>query len=158
MSNQTHADTSTDRILHVFLEHVLPDGVVLAVHLDLGFVALLTCDGGHPQMKAAQFFAPLEMATLVPLVVSHPDYCPNEYLLASFSGGATEKDIERARNRLLRAKERGEWDLLMRPMRNYLSRVRMKLITLQIDVRSIFETGYLLRPYTKGQLRRLRRA
>jgi hypothetical protein len=34
----------------------------------------------------------------------------------------------------------------------------MKLITLQIDVRSIFETGYLLRPYTKGQLRRLRRA
>jgi len=57
----------------------------------------------------------------------------------------------------LRAKERGEWDTLMRPLRNYLSRVRHKLNTLQIDVRSIFETGYLLRPYSEGQYRRLRR-
>ncbi len=98
------------------------------------------------------------MATLMPLVLSHPNYCPNEYLLASFSGGATEWDIEQARNWLLRAKERGEWDMLMRPMRNSLSCVRHKLNTLQIDVRSIFETGYLLRPYTQGQYRRLRRA
>lgn len=158
MSHQVQADTNTDRILHLHLEGILSDGVLLAIHLDLGFVALLTCDGEHPQMRAAQFFAPLEMATLVPLVVSHPDYCPNEYLLASFSGGSTETDIEQARNRLLGSKERGEWDLLMRPMRNYLSRVRMKLNTLQIDVRSIFETGYLLRPYTEGQYRRLRRA
>ncbi len=47
--------------------------------------------------------------------------------------------------------------MMMRPMRNALSRVRHKLNTLQIDVRSIFETGYLLRPYTEGQFRRLRR-
>ena len=46
----------------------------------------------------------------------------------------------------------------MRPLRNYLSRVRIKLNALQIDVRSIFKTGYLLRPYTQGQFRRLRRA
>jgi hypothetical protein len=157
VSNQTQEHT-TGSIIHLSLEHILPDGVVLAIHLDLGFVALLTCDEQHPQMRAAQFFAPLEMATLVPLVLSHPDYCPNEYLLASFSGGSTEKDIERARIRLLGAKERGEWDLFMRPLRNYLSRVRIKLNTLQIDVRSIFETGYLLRPYTQGQFRRLRRA
>ena len=157
MSHQVQADTSTDRIIHLHLEGILSDGLVLAVHLDLRFVALLESRGQHPQMRAAQFFAPLEMATLVPLVLSHPDYCPNEYLLASFSGGSTEKDIERARIRLLGAKECGEWDLFMRPLRNYLSRIRIKLNTLQIDVRSIFETGYLLRPYTQGQFRRLRR-
>ncbi len=108
-------------------------------------------------MKAAQSFPPSEMATLMPLLVSYPDYYPNEFLLASFSGGTTEADIEKARNRLLRAKERGEWELMMRPMRNALSRVRMKLNRLGIDVRSIFETGYLLRPYAEGQYRRLRR-
>jgi hypothetical protein len=108
-------------------------------------------------MKAAQFFAPFEMATLMPLLVSHPDYCPNEYLFASFTGGTTERDIEKAREQLFDAKERGEWDFYMRPVRRSLSRVRMKLNTLTIDVRSIFETGYLLRPYTEGQYRRLRR-
>jgi hypothetical protein len=156
VGNQTHL-SPRDTMLHLHLEQVLPDGVVLAMHRDLGFVAILTCAEQQPQMKAAQFFPPSEMATLFPLLVSHPAYCPNEYLLASFSGGTTEKDIERARHRLLRAKERSEWDMLMRPMRNALSRVRHKLNTLQIDVRSIFETGYLLRPYTEGQFRRLRR-
>ncbi len=66
-------------------------------------------------------------------------------------------EIERARNRLFRDKERGEWDATMRPLRNALSRVRGKLNTLNIDVRSIFETGYVMIPYTEGQYRRLRR-
>ena len=143
--------------MHLSLGQVLPEGVVLAVHRELGFAAILTCDGGTANMTAAQLFPPTEMATLLPLLLSHPAYCPSEYLLASFSGGTTETDIERSRNRLLRAKERGEWDMMMRPMRNALSRVRHKLTTLHIDVRSIFETGYLLRPYTEGQFRRLRR-
>jgi hypothetical protein len=156
VGNQTHP-SPRDTMLHLHLEQVLPDGVVFAVHRDLGFAAILTCAEQQPQMKAAQFFPPSEMATLLPLLLSYPAYCPNEYLLASFSGGTTETDIQRARTRLLRAKERGEWDMMMRPMRNALSRVRHKLNTLQIDVRSIFETGYLLRPYTEGQFRRLRR-
>jgi hypothetical protein len=144
-------------IVNLSLEQVLPEGVMFAVHRELGFAATLTYNGHSPQMTAAQFFTPVEMATLLPLLFSHPAYCPNEYLLASFSGGTTEADIERARIRLLREKERGNWDMMMRPMRNALSRVRHKLNTLQIDVRSIFETGYVLLPYTYGQYRRLRR-
>jgi len=153
MGNQAH---TTEPILHLSLVQVLPTGDIFALHLPLGFAAILSYNGQSPQMRAAQFFSSVEMTTLLPLLVSHPDYCPNEYLLASFSGGTTEKDIEKARIRLLRAKERGEWDALMRPLRNYLSRVRQKLNTLQIDVRSIFETGYVLLPYTEGQYRRLR--
>jgi len=156
VTNQGNIDKA-ESILHLSLEQVLPNGAVLAMHLDLGFAVLLTCNEQTPHMKAAQSFPPSEMATLMPLLVSYPDYYPNEFLLASFSGGTTEADIEKARNRLLRAKERGEWELMMRPMRNALSRVRMKLNRLGIDVRSIFETGYLLRPYAEGQYRRLRR-
>jgi hypothetical protein len=158
VGNQAHTNP-INTMLHLHLEHVLPDRDVLAIHRDRGFVAILTCSDQEPQMIAAQFFPPTEMAALMPLVVSHPAYCPNEYLLASFSGGTAEQDIEKARNRLLRAKERGEWDALMRPMRNALSRVRIKLNSLKIDVRSIFETGYLLRPYSGAEqrFRRLRR-
>lgn len=156
MGNFVSTDPS-GRIIHMSLQQVLPHGVVLAMHRDLGIVVLLTCNEQNPQMSAAQFFPPAEMAMLLPLLMSYPDYCPNEHLLASFSGGRTEEDIEKARIRLLRAKERGEWDVLMRPVRNALSRVRMKLNDLDIDVRSIFETGYLLRPYTEYHHRRLRR-
>jgi hypothetical protein len=144
-------------ILNLSLAQVLPEGVFFPLHRELGFAAILTYTGHSPQMRAAQFFPPVEMATLTPLLLSHPHYCPNEYLLASFSGGTTEMDIERARNRLFRDKERGEWDATMRPLRNALSRVRGKLNTLNIDVRSIFETGYVMIPYTEGQYRRLRR-
>jgi hypothetical protein len=144
-------------ILHLSLAQVLPGGVIFALHRELGFAAIMTCDGQSPQMIAAQFFPPMEMAMLTPLLLSHPHYCPNEYLIASFSGGTTETDIEKARIRLLRAKERGQWDEIMRPMRNSLSRVRQKLITLRIDVRSIFETGYTLISYTESQYRRMRR-
>jgi hypothetical protein len=145
-------------IVHFSLEQVLPKGEALPVHRELGLAAILTYDGERPQMIAAQFFPPMEMAMLLPLVFSHPEYTPHELLLASFSGGTTEKEIEQARNRLLRARERGEWDLVMRPMRNPLSRVRQKIITLHFDVlRSIFEIGYTLIPYTEGQYRRMRR-
>jgi hypothetical protein len=79
VGNQAQTDR-TNSVLHLSLEQVLPDGVVFALHRDLGFAAILTCDGGKAQMRAAQFFPPSEMATLLPLLVSHPAYCPNEYL------------------------------------------------------------------------------
>jgi len=155
MSKQTYQGGS---IAHLELTNILPPGTILAIHHSLGVAALLVCDESCPQMKAAAFFPPTEMMVLVPLLSWHPDYCPNEALLASFAGGLGERDVERARMRLLGAKERGEWDALMRPLRNALSRVRSKLNRLGIDVRSIFETGYLLRPYTEQQWRRMRRA
>jgi hypothetical protein len=144
-------------IVHFSLEGLLPTGELLAINRELGIASILTYDGHNPQIRAEQSFSPMEMAMLLPLVRSYPDYAPNELLLASFLGGTTEKDIEQARQRLLRAKESGEWDLMMRPMRNALSRVRQKIITPHFDVRSIFETGYTLIPYTEGQYRRMRR-
>jgi hypothetical protein len=144
-------------ILHFSLENLLPKGETLAVNRELGFASILTYDGVSPQILAEQYFTPTEMSVLLPLLSSYPDYAPNELLLASFSGGTTEAAIEKARTQLLRAKERGEWDEIMRPLRNILSRVRLKIITLHVDVTSLFETGYMLLPYTEGQHRRMRR-
>lgn len=94
-------------IIHLSLAQVLPDGVVLAIHRKLGFVALLTCDEQHPQMKAAQFFPPSEMLVLLPVMLSSPHFCHYETLFASFSGGTTEAEVEQAHRLLSRAKERG---------------------------------------------------
>src|SRR5262249_5065848 len=100
-------------IVHVSLEGLLPTGEMLAVNRELGVASILTYDGHSPQIRAEQSFPPMEMAMLLPLVLSYPEYAPNELLLASFLGGTTEKDIEQARHRLLRAKESGEWDMMM---------------------------------------------
>ena len=152
-----HFPAGEQAILHFSLEGLLPTGELLAVNRQLGFASILTYDGHNPLVVAEQVFQPTEMRMLLPLVRSYPDYAPNELLLASFSGGTTEEEVNVARQRLLRARERGEWDEIMRPMRNALSRVRQKIITLHLDVRAIFETGYTLIPYTEGQYRRMRR-
>ena len=144
-------------IVHFSLEGLLPTGEVLAVNRQLGFASILKNIGESPQILAEQDFAANEMRILLPLVSSYPDYCPNELLLASFTGTTTKEDVDLARQRLLRAREQGEWDTTMRPIRNYVSRVRQKIITLHFDVTSLFETGYILIPYTQGQHRRMRR-
>lgn len=155
MGNQVHTGP-TDTIIHLSLERVLPDGVVLAIHRDLGFVALLTCDEQQPQMKAAQQCSSYEMMLLVPILLSYPNFCHYEALFASFSGGTTEAEVEQARRLLWRAKERGEWGVVMRPVRNMLSRARLKLHPLGMTIPSLFETGYVLEVHPEGSLRRKR--
>ena len=155
VGNQPHTDL-TESITHLSLAQVLPDGVVLAIHRTLGFVALLSCDEQHPQMQAAQFFSPSEMLLLLPVMLSYPHFCHYETLFASFSGGTTEAEVEQAHRLLSRAKERGEWDVVMRPVRNMLSRARLKLHPLGITILSLFETGYVLQAHTGESLRRKR--
>lgn len=108
-------------IVHFSLEGLLPTGEMLAVNRELGVASILMYDGHSPQILAEQDFAANEMRMLLPLVSSYPEYCPNELLLASFSGGTTEEEVNVAHQRLLRARERGEWDTTMRPIRNYVS-------------------------------------
>jgi hypothetical protein len=65
--------------------------------------------------------------------------------LASFnSGHVTEQAIDRCRQRLQEAQEAGDWDQEMRPVRNVLSRTRLKMQNFGIDIFSILETGYVL--------------
>ena len=65
------------------------------------------------------------------------------------NGSTSEKAVQKARDLLYDAAEQGEWDLHLRPMRNMLSRVRIKLKRIGIDILNIHEIGYMLQAVRK---------
>ncbi len=72
---------------------------------------------------------------------------PDLGLVAHFSSTrVSERVIERMREQAYEARESGEWDALMCPMRNVLSRVRLKLRPFGIKIVSLVEVGYALVP------------
>jgi len=103
-------------------------------------------------MLIEQQFTTSEICVLMPLLEAYPYYCPYEVLLASFNTGkATETAIERCRERLQEAQEAGVWDQEMRPVRNVLSRTRLKTRAFGIEISSILETGYILMHMTHAR-------
>ena len=136
-----------DDILHFSLDNLLPEGHTLALNLSLGTLSLIanSRDNFYPYLLAEQQFTASELCVLVPLLKQYPHYCPYEVLLASFNNGNTnEATVERSRNRLFEAQQEGIWDQEMRPVRNVLSRARLKMRSFNIEISSILETGYVL--------------
>ncbi len=86
VGNQTHPGPM-DTMLHLHLEQVLPDRVVFAVHLDLGFAAILTCAEQQPQMKAAQFFPRLRWQRCCRCCYHIPRIVPMNTCLPVFQEG-----------------------------------------------------------------------
>jgi hypothetical protein len=137
------------------LPGLLPCGQHLALHSPLGILALLTCENDIPTLLAIQQFSPSEVSILTPLLTAYPDYCPHEMLLACFTNGSanvTEGEIERCRKRLHAAHLESHFDLEMRPTRNVISRVRLKLRPLGCDALCLLEAGYLLRAAKSKQI------
>jgi hypothetical protein len=123
-----------------------------ALDMSSGILAHLTCEEGKPCLLAVQVFTPSELTMLRPLLEQYPNYCPYEVLLASFSGSTSDAAIARARQQFYQALEKGTVETLMRPVRNVLSRTRLKLHAFGIDIVSMLETGCMLRP-VRGNLR-----
>lgn len=141
----SHMPQENDEILHFSLQGLLPTDHILALNTTLGTLSHLTSSQDRPQMTMQQQFTTSEINVLLPLLDSYPYYCPYEVLLASFSmGKLTDTNIARCKNRLEEAQEAGVWDLEMRPVRNVLSRTRIKTRAFGIDILSILETGYIL--------------
>lgn len=137
--------SSGEDILHFSLQGVLPSGHLLAVNPLLGTLSYIVNEDHHPRLIMQQQFTAGEMSVLMPLLEAYPYYCPYETLLASFQyGNVTEATIERCHEHLREAQEEGIWDQEMRPMRNVLSRTRLKLRTFGIEISTIVETGYIL--------------
>jgi hypothetical protein len=142
-----HIQPTDDDILHFCLDDLLPDGHTLALNLSLGTLSLIANgrDHSYPYLLAEQQFTTSELCVLLPLLKQYPHYCPYEVLLASFNNGNTnEATIERSRKRLYEAQLEGIWDQEMRPVRNVLSRARLKMRAFSIEISSILETGYVL--------------
>ena len=141
--------------MHFSLHDVLMEESELALNTTLGTLSHLTVVDGHPRMVTEQQFTVSEMCVLMPLLDAHPYYCPYEVLLASFNTGrTTEKEIALCRIRLQEAQEAGQWDLEMRPVRNVLSRTRLKTRGFGIEISSILETGYILMYVARGGKRK----
>ena len=142
-----HVKPTDEEILHFSLEDLLAVGHTLALNVSLGTLSLLTHspDDPYPRMLAEQQFTTSELCVLMPLLKSYPHYCPYEVVLASFTNGnVTESAIQRCRQRLHEAQLEGVWDQEMRPVRNVLSRARLKMRSFGIEISSILETGYVL--------------
>jgi len=134
-------------ILHFSLEGLLPSEWTLALNVSLGTLSLIADDPSrpHPCMLAEQQFTSSELGVLMPLLRSYPHYCPYEVMLASFNHGhVSDATVERSRQKLYEAQLAGIWDQEMRPVRNVLSRTRLKMRSFGIEISSILETGYVL--------------
>ncbi|MGB8346637.1 MAG: hypothetical protein WCD86_17250 [Ktedonobacteraceae bacterium] len=162
MNEQVHASLAapepSERIVHYVLSPLLPAGHTLAFNPALGTLSLLIYEQDEPRLVAEQQFTPSEVCVLRPLLVSYPHHCPYEVLHASFNSSPdtpvvdlTDKVVARSRKRLEMALDRGTWEDEMRPVRNVLSRTRLKLNQMHIDVKSILETGCILMPRRRGQ-------
>lgn len=133
-----------DKIMHFSLDGALPEGQTLALNLAYGTLSLISSEGG-PSLLVQQQFTATEISVVLPLLDSFPDYCPYEVMFASFyNGNVSERAVARCRQRLQEAMEAGIWDQEMRPVRNALSRTRLKMRDFGLDISSILETGYIL--------------
>ena len=132
-------------MLYFAPEGLLPAGHTLVLNRKLGTLSYLSKGTDRPRLVMQQQFTSSELSLLLPLLELYPDYCPYEVMFASFYNGTiTEETVELCRQRLYDALDIGTWDQQLRPLRNVLSRTRMKLRPFGIDISSILETGYIL--------------
>ena len=138
--------TQDAEIIRYFpLQGSLPEGQTLVLNTALGTLSLLSNGDVMPRLLMQQQFTASELSLLLPLLEQFPHYCPYEVMFASFYNGAiTDETVEQCRQRLYEALEDGTWDQQLRPLRNVLSRIRMKLRPFAVDISSILETGYIL--------------
>ena len=132
-------------MLYFSLEGTLPAGHTLVLNIRLGTLSYLSRGIDRPRLEMQQQFTSSELSLLRPLLELYPHYCPYEFMFASFYNGTiTDEMVEQYRQRLYEALEADIWDQQLRPIRNVLSRTRIKLRPFGIDISSILETGYIL--------------
>jgi len=132
-------------MLYFSLGGTLPAGNTLVLNTRLGTLSYLSRGIDRPRLEMQQQFTSSELSLLRPLLELYPNYCPYEVMFASFYNGTITDDmVEQYRQRLYEALEADIWDQQLRPIRNVLSRTRIKLRLFGIDISSILETGYIL--------------
>ena len=131
-----------ERFISYGLSNLLPEDSKLVLDNELRILSELRPLGEACNIVEQQQFTDQEWILLCMALASHPYYCPFADLLAAQTGRPLEK-CQRAVNRAL---EEGDIDAVMRPVRNTLSRCRLKTRPFGLDIRSMIETGYVLMP------------
>lgn len=99
---------------------------------------------GSPRLVAGQTFSLGEFAVLRPIVLSYPEYCPFEELLAAHYGLLSEEHVTECRSRLQTAIDTGTWAEVIGPLRAIILRLHLKLRHLGVDLGTVYKTGYVL--------------
>ena len=135
-----------EKLLHFSLQGRLPKGHTLVLSTTSGVFSYIFCPDNLPRLVLQQQFTSSEVSIVLPLLKLFPHYCPYEVMFASFyNGNVTDAVVAQCRRRLQAAFEAGTWDQEMKPIRNVLSRVRLKLRDFGLSISSILETGYVLK-------------
>jgi hypothetical protein len=135
------AQLDAERFFLAPLERLLPAHSLLECDCELRVVSLL-CDqeAGGSIIVEQQQYSDQEFAVLLVLFEQYPDYAPQADLLAAQTG----RSLQQCQREVQRALDDGLIDELIRPVRNVLSRARLKLRRFGMDIRSIQETGYMI--------------
>ncbi len=140
-----YTERENEDILHFSLQGALPPGHLLTLNMVLGTLSALSFNDEQPRLVMQQQFSGSELSLLRPLLESFPQYCPYEQMFASFyNNDVTESIVAHWHQHLQEAREEGIWEHEMKPIRNVLSRVRLKLRKFGIHISSVLEMGYIL--------------
>ncbi len=130
------------RFISYSLSNLLPEDSKLVLDNELRILSELRPLGEACDIVEQQQFTDQEWILLCTVLASHPYYCPFADLLSAQTG----KSLEKCQRVINRALEEGDIDVVMRPVRNILSRCRLKTRPFGLDIRSMIETGYVLMP------------
>ncbi len=117
---------------------LLPEHHQLWLNFEFGIISLINIEDATPIHQ--QLLSPGEMYVLDVMLKSYPDYSQYEEILSVMTG----KSIEKCRERVIWGVDNKEVDVVIRPIRNLLGRIRLKIRPFGIDVKSLINMGYLV--------------
>jgi len=129
------------------LPTIYSNGDVLILNTEKGILTRLA----EQEIIEQQLLSDIEMYVIVELLENYPEYCPFEVLLSAHTNVALDK----CRQQVLWALDEGTIDVVMRPVRNTVSRCRVKLRPFGIGITALLETGYTLTPLARKEARRV---
>ncbi len=136
---------SQERFISYSLSNLLPEDSKLVLDNKLRILSQLRPLDEACSIVEQQQFSDQEWVLLREVLATHPYFCPFANLLAAQTGTSLE-ECQRVVNRALEEREEGDLDTVLRPVRNTLSRCRLKTRHFGLDIRSMIETGYMLMP------------
>jgi len=135
---------STESPIQHLLRGFVPSGHVVTYNPTVRMLSYLAVEHELPRLVQEVDLTLMEERVLLPVLEAAPSYCLDERILASYTYGETgEEALALATRSLQDAKSDGLWDYKMRPIRNAMSRARLKVSAMGIALPSILETGYM---------------
>ena len=135
---------SDERFLTYTLFEILPPNHFLIADTELLMITKVDDSGHIPVFLESQHFTYDEFGLIITILADYSPYCPLANLLQATKGGTLEEH-QRA---LIEADAEGWMTQLMRPMRNTLSRARLKMKRFDISITSLIGLGYTLTSYS----------